>query len=128
MTRLFSENEANAMLPVLVPLLEELRTVVRQISDFRSRLAAITGAARMNGHAAEALALEKSIRERGDRFSRLVAELHGLGVELKDVNTGLIDFRSLRDGREVYLCWCLGEERIRFWHKLDTGFRGRQSL
>jgi hypothetical protein len=47
---------------------------------------------------------------------------------LKDPTIGLIDFLSLRNDREVYLCWHLGEERINFWHFLDAGFAGRQPL
>ena len=58
----------------------------------------------------------------------LAAELERLGCELKDPNTGLIDFLSLRDGRAVYLCWHLGEERINYWHELQTGIAGRQAL
>ena len=49
-------------------------------------------------------------------------------VFLKDPRTGLVDFRSVRDGRVVYLCWRLGEDRIRYWHDLDAGFAGRQPL
>lgn len=55
-------------------------------------------------------------------------ELQTFGCELKDPETGLIDFLSLRDGQEVYLCWKLGEQRIEFWHYLHTGFAGRQPL
>ena len=55
-------------------------------------------------------------------------ELRGFGCELKDPDKGLIDFPSLRDGQEIYLCWYLGEERIAFWHYLHTGFAGRQPL
>jgi hypothetical protein len=58
----------------------------------------------------------------------LINELNGFGCELKDPTIGLIDFLSLRSGREVYLCWHLGEERINFWHYLDAGFAGRQPL
>ena len=58
----------------------------------------------------------------------LATELEEIGCELKDVHTGLLDFRSLREDRVVYLCWRLGEDEIRFWHELDTGFAGRQPL
>jgi len=58
----------------------------------------------------------------------LIEKVQGMGVELKDVEVGLIDFRSIREGREVYLCWQLGEEHVTHWHELDTGFAGRQPL
>jgi hypothetical protein len=51
-----------------------------------------------------------------------------MGIELKDPEQGLIDFRSIREGREVYLCWKLGEERVSHWHEIDAGFAGRQAL
>jgi hypothetical protein len=51
-----------------------------------------------------------------------------MGVEIKDLGTGLVDFRTERDGMVVYLCWRLGEDPIRYWHELDTGFAGRKPL
>jgi hypothetical protein len=51
-----------------------------------------------------------------------------LGVVVKDVNTGLVDFPSQRDGREVFLCWRYGEERVAYWHDLDAGVAGRQEV
>ena len=62
------------------------------------------------------------------RLNELLAEINGLGCELKGLDEGLIDFPTERDGRTVYLCWRLGEERIAYWHELDTGFAGRQPL
>ena len=57
-----------------------------------------------------------------------VDELESLGCELKDVQQGLVDFRSVRNGEEVYLCWRQGEERISHWHTLESGFAGRQPI
>lgn len=53
--------------------------------------------------------------------------MKALGVELKGFD-GLCDFPSQRDGREVYLCWRLGEPEVHYWHELHTGFAGRQPL
>ena len=50
------------------------------------------------------------------------------GIVLRDLDSGLIDFPSVRDGREIYLCWIDGEDDIEFWHDLDAGFAGRQPL
>jgi hypothetical protein len=61
-------------------------------------------------------------------IGELIQKILSTGVEVKDINLGLVDFLSLRDGREVYLCWQFGEEDIRFWHDLDTGYTGRQPL
>ena len=96
--------EAEALLPTVQPLVEDLR---RRVEAFR--------------------------RNPSDPMAReiraLLAELAELGVEVKDPDQGLIDFRTIRDGREVYLCWKLGEgAQIRFWHDFETGYAGRQPL
>jgi hypothetical protein len=57
-----------------------------------------------------------------------VRAIDALGIEIKDINTGLIDFWSKRDGREVYLCWRYGEPCVEYWHDIDAGFAGRQPL
>ncbi len=62
------------------------------------------------------------------RFYEVVAAITEAGAELKDPDTGLLDFRALRHGREVNLCWRLGEARIGFYHELDQGFKQRRTL
>ena len=63
-----------------------------------------------------------------DHLSELREELEEIGCELKDYDLGLVDFPTLRDGREVVLCWKLGEESVTFWHELDAGYAGRQPI
>jgi hypothetical protein len=63
-----------------------------------------------------------------DRLQDLVNELSDVGCELKDYQTGLIDFVGRHQGREVYLCWKLGEEKISYWHELNAGFSGRKPI
>lgn len=64
----------------------------------------------------------------GHEMQRLIDELHGMGIEVKGIDQGLVDFPAERDGRTIYLCWMLDEPDIAYWHDLDTGFRGRQPL
>ena len=61
-------------------------------------------------------------------LSRALNELDAVDVVVRDVDRGLVDFPALRDGEEVYLCWLVDEEEIRFWHAPDAGFAGRQPL
>jgi hypothetical protein len=61
-------------------------------------------------------------------ISRAVGELGAVDVVLRDVDRGLIDFPSIRDGQEVYLCWLLDEDEIGFWHEPEAGFSGRRPL
>ncbi len=63
------------------------------------------------------------------RFLNLVNELVEAGIQIKSIESGLVDFPALRpDGQEVFLCWQLGEEDIYFWHEIDAGFVGRKSI
>jgi len=63
-----------------------------------------------------------------DRLEDLLHELTDIGCELKDYQTGLIDFVGRHQGRDVYLCWKLGEENIAYWHELNAGFAGRKPI
>jgi hypothetical protein len=63
-----------------------------------------------------------------ERLDTLIHEILETGVQIKDINIGLLDFPTLRDGHEVYLCWKYGEGDIAFWHEVDAGFAGRQPI
>jgi hypothetical protein len=128
MRPLFARDEAERLLPKIEPLLIELRDAAEQLSAVRARLEALPAASRQNGRAAEAAALDGEAASLARRIGELIDLVESLGAELKDIRTGLIDFRSPRDDRVVYLCWRLGEPRILFWHELDAGFAGRQPL
>jgi hypothetical protein len=128
MDRLFSREDAEQLLPQLRPLLEEIRTHANALDAARARLALMPATARHNGRAQEASTLEAAIADHVETITRLASEVEQSGAEIKDLRTGLIDFRSPRDGRIVYLCWRLGEPRILYWHHLDAGIAGRQPL
>jgi hypothetical protein len=100
----YTRNQAEALLPKLRPLLEDLQ---RRVNAYRRRPS--------DPIAQEINALLKDIAE--------------LGVEVKDPDRGLVDFRTKLRGREVYLCWQLGEgNRISYWHDLEAGFAGRKLI
>ncbi len=63
-----------------------------------------------------------------DRMQAGVTRIDELGVTLREIETGLIDFPALASGRQIWLCWRLGEGDIAFWHELGDGFGGRQAL
>ena len=70
----------------------------------------------------------REIQALRDEAESLIKAIVNLGVALKDIEQGLVDFPAERDGRIVFLCWKQGEDEIRFWHELDTGFAGRKPL
>ncbi len=72
--------------------------------------------------------IEAARRAAAGRLHELVGELSALGCELRDWEYGLVDFPALMDGREVYLCWKLGESSVSHWHDLHGGFKGRESI
>jgi len=129
MPRLFTLKEALAILPDVRELVVRARKQGRDYADAERQLASAVATVRGNGHSGRALreAQERMARSSG-KFQRTIQDLESLGCEIKDLEMGLVDFRSSRDGREVYLCWRLGEDTIAYWHELDAGFTGRQPL
>lgn len=126
----FTPDEAEKLLPRLSELLLQMQErkaehdrLAQEVLEFEARMAS-------NGHL-----VEKELNETRQELAtvaaevnRLIEKVQELGCELKDIDQGLVDFRWLRDGREVYLCWKLGEPGIAWWHELETGFAGRQPL
>jgi len=124
MPRYFTLDEANALLEELRPLVGKMLEVRQELLDLQRELERVLRKVLGNGGnqvASQAAVYFEELRELVDRIQES-------GVELKDINSGLLDFRSLRGGREVYLCWRYGEDDIGFWHDIDAGFAGRQPL
>ncbi|MSR85827.1 DUF2203 family protein [Candidatus Woesearchaeota archaeon] len=61
-------------------------------------------------------------------YHKYIAELLTIGVVIKDIKKGLVDFNAKHEGRDIYLCWHLGEQDIRYWHEIGDGFTGRQPI
>jgi hypothetical protein len=126
--KLFTLAEANGRLPVVRPLLEELAEAKRGLDGVHAALLRLTPKMRENGHRLEALGLENQMERLVDRLSRGISDIELMGIEIKDIDAGLIDFPSLHQGRVVYLCWRLGEGDIAYWHEITTGFAGRRPI
>ena len=124
MPRYFTPYEANAVLDEIRALMEEVVRIRIEIQARQPELWPAIQRSVGNGGSAE---LSKLFVE-FDRLDALVHRIQDTGVHIKDLNVGLMDFPALRQGREVYLCWRYGEERIEFWHELDTGFASRQVI
>jgi hypothetical protein len=131
MAKHFTRAEAEALLPRVEPLLLDLQRLARELVQTLEAMAVLQEKMRGNGHAhvGEYGRLHERSEELRAEAEAHAGELGELGIELKDIESGLIDFPALREGRTVYLCWRLGEgERIHWWHELDAGFAGRQPL
>jgi len=121
--RHYTLDEARAKLPWVETRLAALRDARERLTDQETRQALADGSpTNGGGHRGKRV---------GEAFVELqngVAEFERQGIVLRDLDTGLIDFPSIREGREIYLCWIDGESDIGFWHELDAGFPGRQPL
>lgn len=128
----FSVEEANRRLPLVKPIVADIVEQFRVVEDLRERLAATRRPHRttsLNDAYTEELAVSRAqLEEEESKLHGYLAELSDLGIEFKDPRKGLVDFPSIVEGREVLLCWMLGEPEVAYWHEADAGFAGRQSL
>ena len=121
--RHFTKEEANALLPQLTALLSQLREAKDELTDTDAH-EALSEAAPTNGGGDQGRQVGIAFLE----VRRLLETLEGGGLVLRDIDRGLIDFPALIDGREVYLCWELGEDEVGYWHDLEGGYGGREPL
>ena len=123
--------EANAALPLVRMIVRDITDLARDLRDRHERLARLRGKDRGvlgEAYQEELQHVQEDFERDQERLQEYAQELHDLGVELKDPVTGLLDFPACMDGREVYLCWRLGESEVGYWHELEAGFAGRQKL
>ena len=131
--RLFSEEEANEALDVVAPLVERLVAARSRFVGEEERLAQLRRKVAGNGGGLDPARLQEAqdaLEEVANEIGLLVAELEEAGVQVKDLDRGLVDFpaRHPESGDLVLLCWHLGEDQVSFWHGLDEGFAGRKPL
>lgn len=136
MARFFDLDDANAALPELRTILTSLRDERTQLIALRDEFARETTPERGGGAgdpvdpAIDDERRRIRLRMQGviDQMQAGVARIDELGVTLREIETGLIDFPALVTGRQVWLCWRLGEGNVEWWHELSDGFGGRQPL
>ena len=130
--RLFTPEEANAALEQVRPLAERLVTARRTLVALESELAELRGKVAGNGGGLDpsaAAELEGEVSTASAELAEAVDAIVSLGVQVKDLDLGLLDFPARHpDGETVLLCWRVGEDSIRYWHGLEEGFAGRKPL
>lgn len=125
----YTLDEANATLPLLRVILRDITTLAVELRGQYERLVRLQETDGLDpAHKEEVFQMVEEFEHGQEKMREYELEVEKLGVELKDYNSGLVDFRALRDGREVYLCWRLNEPEVAHWHELDSGFAGRQKL
>jgi hypothetical protein len=128
----FNRSEAQELLPVITRELEQVRRRKQTIDQLEQELAQAAARIMMLGGS---IPNHEELTKKRAEGLRLAAQLkqaieriQAIGCVVKDLDEGLVDFPTLRDGQEVYLCWKLGEEHIAYWHGLEEGFAGRKPL
>jgi hypothetical protein len=130
--RYFKLHEAQELLPMIGSYLEQAREQKQKVDGLNEELA--HAAARimvLGGSIPPHNELSKKKTERDELATQVqesVSRILETGCLVKDVDEGLVDFPSLLNGEEIYLCWKLGERRIEFWHGIEEGFAGRKPL
>jgi hypothetical protein len=118
--RIFTLEEAQNMLPRLRSLLTEISEVWNAVRELNPEIQKARDNAQFDGYSKAGARYVESV----SHLTFLIQQIKDMGVLLKDV----CDFPYVRQGRIVYLCWQLGEERIEYWHDIETGFAGREPL
>ncbi len=132
--KLFTVESANRLLPSIKARLAEMRVTHREILDLQGKvdIEEMTGfdtEGKLSDQAREHITkLNAELLKKMETFEEQLEDFHSLGCELKDLERGLVDFYTRRDGVLVYLCWLEGEDEIKFWHSLQEGFAAREPL
>ncbi len=132
MSRTFTVSEAEALLPVLQSLLRSAIQAKRVIEEVDAEQQALSNRIFVNGGTLVnivAVARRKAEREKAQQRAKdAVAEIDATGVQVKDLDIGLLDFPCVVGGEVILLCWKLGEEKITHWHGTQEGFAGRKPI
>lgn len=131
-TRTFTLGEAQSLLPVLESLLKTAISSKKLVEEVDGELQEIAHRVFLNGGTfirVIELARRKSEREKAIQHAKdAVAEIHATGVQVKDLDIGLLDFPCKVEGEIVLLCWKFGEDKITHWHSTEEGFAGRKPI
>jgi hypothetical protein len=127
--KLFSLEEAQRTLPLVRRIVQDLTVEYPAWRAAVGRFELLTGGARADwGETQELITAREEVAAHADRINRFLQELDAIGCVFKGFEAGLVDFYSLRDDRPIFLCWRLGEDRIAYWHEIESGFAGRQPI
>ena len=122
--KLFTLDEANAFVPQLLDLVPKIQKLSVSLNNNFPDIKNARDKAKWNGGSDQGVDYLNAVL----KYNDLMRKIEEMGCEVKGIPEGLIDFPSLREGREVYLCWRMPEKEILFWHDLNAGFTGRKPI
>ena len=125
MTRYFSLTDANKILPIVIKKFNYSKILKNEIMKIEQQIAStFTSKTSMEDY----IILKQKLNKRVTEFYQSMEDLESLGVVLKGLEQGLLDFPAKRFDEEIWLCWKEGETEIKFWHEKDSGFMGRKPI
>ena len=125
----FTLSEANRTLPLVRRIVNDITSLYPRWRELVYRYEYAAAQSRPeHGESAEQLELHRQIELVAREINEFLEELEQIGCIFKGFEQGLVDFYTMLDGREVFWCWKVGEERIEHWHELEDGFEGRQPV
>jgi hypothetical protein len=122
--KLFTLDEANVFVPQLLDLVPKIQKLSVSLNNDFPDIKNARNKAKWNGGSDQGVDYLNEVL----KYNDLMRKIEDMGCEVKGIREGLVDFPSLRDGREVYLCWRMPEKEILFWHDLNAGFTGRKPI
>ena len=129
--QLFTVERANAALPLVRAIVNDLVSLSQEVTERRRRLSLLAAGRNQAVHdmySEELAQIEEELDKDTRRLREFVDELRQLGVEPTSAPDGIVDFPTMFEDRMVHLCWKLGESEVRYWHEPGTGFRDRKLL
>ncbi|MGB6191533.1 MAG: DUF2203 domain-containing protein [Terracidiphilus sp.] len=130
--RTFTLDEAQSLLPVLEALLKRAIESKQAADDVEAQLSALARRIYVSGgmyvDLGNVARLRAEVESNTQRVRETVAEIDAIGVQVKDLDSGLLDFPFRLEDEVVLLCWRMGESSIEHWHSMDSGFKGRQPV
>ncbi|MEC7785473.1 MAG: DUF2203 domain-containing protein [Nitrospinota bacterium] len=122
--KLFTLQEANSFVPQLLDLVPKIQKLSISLSNDFPDIKNAREKAKWNGGSDQGVGYLALVL----KYNNFMRKIDEMGCEVKGIREGLVDFPSIREGKEVYLCWRMPEKEILFWHDLNTGFAGRKPI
>ena len=122
--KIFTLQEANSFVPKLLEWIPHIQKLSNSLHNDFHDIKNAREKAKWSGGSEQGVEYLNTIL----KYNNLLRQLEEVGCEIKGIREGLIDFPSIREGKEIYLCWRMPEKEILFWHELHTGFAGRKPI
>mgnify|MGYP001163582042 FL=1 len=127
-THFFTREEASALLPWLESEFQKIFRLIEKLDEAENKIKEKLRLNGSNGHISSLKTAQKSAAEYTKSINEIVQRIQDKGIIVRDLKSGLVDFSSIQDEENVFLCWIYGEDSIRYWHNMNEGYSSRKLL